>query len=334
MNLLEVIGGQWAIEPAKLIEIKAIYASHLRGEKVDIAAVETRLGRKLQNEPKSYTTQNGVAVIRIDGVIAKRMNMFTEVSGGTSSELASQALQAALADPAAHSIILGIDSPGGTVDGTERLANAVFAARTRGKAIVTLASGCMCSAAYWIGSAAQAVFIEDGTTTVGSIGVVASHTDISGAQVAQGIKTTEISAGKYKRIASQYGPLTPDGRKSIQDQLDYTYSIFVDALAKNRNVSSATVLSQMADGRVFIGQQAIAAGLVDGVTTLDALIARLNSNRKAGTSLARSNAPISTLTGLDLAAKAFMAENPGTAYIAAIKHVQGDRPYGEWPYAI
>lgn len=91
----------------------------------------------------------------------------------------------------------------------------------------------------------------------------------------QGIKTTEITAGQYKRVASQYAPLSESGRASIQDTVDYLYSIFVGAVAKARGVSEDKVLQDMADGRVFIGQQAIAAGLVDGVSTLEGAIARV-----------------------------------------------------------
>ena len=324
MNLFHVWGGHWAIEPAKLLEISSIYANHLRGERVDIAAIEAKLGRKLNNEPKSYAISKGVAILPLEGVIAKRMNMLSQISGGTSSQMAATALQDALHDPAVHSIILAIDSPGGTVDGTQALADAVLAARASGKAIVTLASGAMCSAAYWIGSAAQAVYIADTTTIVGSIGVVTSHQDISKSQENQGIKTTEIAAGKYKRIASNYAPLSADGRKTIQDQLDYTYSIFVDAVAKNRNVSQAAAL-RMADGRIFCGQQAIEAGLVDGITTMDALVTRLSTDRKGSklpTAQAAQMPEQLTRAGLDQAAKAYMLKHPDVGYVAAIQRFE------------
>lgn len=321
-NFLGVLTSPWAIEPSKLIEIQAIYSARLHGDKIDIEAIEKRLGRPLANEARSYTIQDGVAVLPIEGVIAKKMNLMTQISGGTSTQLAAQALQDAINDPSVHSIILSIDSPGGTVDGTQALATAVLAARDSGKTIVTLANGCMCSAAYWIGSAAQAVYIADGTTTVGSIGVVTSHTDVSGAQAAQGLKTTEISAGKYKRIASNYAPLTADGKQSIQDQIDYTYSLFVDAVAKNRNVSANVVLRNMADGRVFMGKQAIAAGLVDGTVTMDALIARLNTDRKAGRSPQPQKAMPLTRAALDLEAKSYMQANPGVSYVTAVKRFE------------
>ena len=284
MKLLDVLTAPWAIEPAKLLEIQAIYATHLRGDKIDIAAIEAKLGRPLANEPKGYEIQDGVAVLPLEGVIAKRANLFSQISGGVSTELVGRDFKAAQADPAVHSIILAIDSPGGTVDGTINLANLVAASD---KPVVALASGTMASAAYWIGSAANSVYITDATTIVGSIGVVATHTDVSKAQAASGVKTTEIAAGKYKRIASSYEPLTKEGRQTIQDQVDYTYALFVDAVAKQRGVSTDKVLSDMADGRIFIGQQAIDAGLVDGVSTLDALVAQLNQARTSGVPTAR-----------------------------------------------
>lgn len=279
MKLLDVISAPWAIEPAKLLEIQAIYATHLRGEKIDLAGVEKRLGRPLDNQPKGYTVDNGVAVLPMDGVLSKRMNLMSEISGGTSTQLLARDLSQANADPAVHSIVLAIDSPGGTVDGTQTLADQV---RASAKPTVAWASGTMASAAYWIGSAAQAIYIADSTTQVGSIGVVAKHTDISASEAAQGVKTTEITAGKYKRIASAYGPLTAEGKQSMQDQVDYTYGLFVDAVATHRGVSAEQVVSDMADGRIFIGQQAVDAGLVDGVSTLGALIGQLASAHASG----------------------------------------------------
>jgi capsid assembly protease len=274
MKLLDVVTGPWAIQPEKLLEIQAIYATHLRGEKIDIEAVEKRLGRPLNNEPKGYQIQDGVAIIPVQGVLGKKANLFTQVSGMASTEMIGNDFKAALNDPQVTGIVLAIDSPGGTVDGTQTLANLVASARGV-KPVVTLASGAMCSAAYWIGASAAEAFISSGTDQVGSIGVVAGHKDISAAEAMQGVKTTEITAGQYKRVASQYAPLSEAGRASIQDTVDYLYSIFVADVAKARGVSEEQVLQDMADGRVFIGQQAIDAGLVDGVSTLDGAVARV-----------------------------------------------------------
>lgn len=285
MRLIDVLTSPWAIVPDKLVEIQNIYAAHFRGEKIDIKALEAKLGQPLNNKPQGYDVIDGVAVLPIDGVISKRMNMFTQISGGVSTELIGRDFKEALNDPSVNSIILRIDSPGGSVDGTQNLADVISSARGV-KPVVAFADGLMASAAYWVGAAADKIYISGETTQVGSIGVVAQHVDISREEEMRGVKTTEIYAGKYKRIASNYKPLSEDGRSTMQDQVDYIYSVFVGSVAKNRGVSEETVLSDMADGRIFIGQQAVKAGLVDGVSTLERLISDL-SNR-AGAALIQS----------------------------------------------
>jgi capsid assembly protease len=286
MKLLDIVTGPWAIQPAKLLEIQAIYATHLRGEKIDLEAVEKRLGRPLNNEPKGYEIRDGVAVLPVTGVLAKKMNLFSSISGGASYELVGRDFDQALNDPAVEAIALVIDSPGGTVDGVQQLGDAIFAARGV-KPVGAIADGMMASAAYWLGAQADVVMAASDTAQIGSIGVVAAHRDISGAEAAAGIKTTEITAGKYKRVASQYAALTEDGRAEIQASVDYLYEIFVGQVAKARGTTVEKVLEGMADGRVFIGQQAVQAGLVDGVSTLDGLIAELKQ-RAAGVAANRN----------------------------------------------
>jgi signal peptide peptidase SppA len=275
VKLLDVLNAPWAILPEKKREIDEIYATHLRGDKIDLKAIEARLERPLNNQKTKYDTVNGVAVLDVEGVIAKKMNLFTAISGGVSTELLGQTFQMALEDPAVTAILLLVDSPGGSVDGPPALADQIYAARGR-KPIVALADGMMASAAYWISAGASQVYAASRTTLVGSIGVVATHLDVSGAEAQRGIKTTEIVSGKYKRMASQYGPLSVEGRQSIQDQTDFLYSVFLDAVTKFRGAaSSEAVHAEMADGRTFFADQALDVGMVDGIATVDELIARL-----------------------------------------------------------
>lgn len=292
MRIIDVLSSPWAILPDKLAEIQAIYATHLRGEKIDIKSIEAKLGRPLDNSEQGYEIINGVAVIPVEGVISKRMNLFSQISGGVSSQLIARDIQGALDNPDVGAIILRVDSPGGTVDGTQELARQVRAAGQQ-KPVVTFVDGMMASAAYWIGSAASASYIGSGTDVVGSVGVVASHTDISKREEAMGIKVTEIYAGKYKRIASEHKTLSEAGQQYMQDNVDYLYTVFVADVAMQRGVDVETVLKNMADGRVFTGQQAIDAGLVDGASTLSALIADL----AAGGPLTRQSARPATRLG-------------------------------------
>ncbi len=283
MKILDVLNSPWAIIPAKLEEITEIYARHMTGPKLskqDIEALRITVGKPMDNKAKGYQVlENGVALLPIDGVLSKRMNMFADISGGTSTQLLERDLNQALMDPAVSSVILQIDSPGGAVDGTEAVARAVFNARSGSKPVVAWVDGTAASAAYWIGSAADAMFTGAETDVVGSIGVAMQHVDRSKSDQSAGITRTDIYSGKYKRIASDNAPLSDEGRAYLQSQADYFYSLFVDAVSAHRGVTVEHVVTNMADGRIFIGQQAIDAGLVDGVSTLDALIADLGSGK-------------------------------------------------------
>lgn len=277
MRIIDIISSPWAIIPSKYAEICGIYARHLLGEKVDLAALEAKMGHPLQNIQQTEI-YGSVAVVPVHGVLAKKANMLQKISGGTSMELISRDFNAAMESDQIKTILLDVDSPGGTVAGTELLSDMVYKARANGKKIIAVANETMASAAYWIASAADEIYIASSTSEVGSIGVVTEHTDTSEAQAAEGIKKTVIHAGKYKAVGHSNAPLSEDDKGVIQAHLDYTYSIFVNAVARNRGVSAETVLADMADGRIFIGQQAIDAGLVDGVSTLGELIAKYSNN--------------------------------------------------------
>jgi signal peptide peptidase SppA len=278
MRILDILCSPWAIEPSRLNEITQIYNTHLKGEKIDLRVLEDKTGRELPYKHPGVQVDNGVAILPVEGVIAKRMNLLTNISGGTSTELLARDFVAAVEDPTVSAVLFLIDSPGGGVDGVQELSELIYKRRAE-KKIYAISDGMICSAAYWIGSAAERVFITSDTVAVGSIGVVAQHVDISGMEKMNGIKTTEIYAGKYKRIASQYEPLTEEGRATIQEMVDYIYSTFVEDVARNRGVEVDEVLAKMADGRVFIGKQAIEAGLVDGVSTVAALVKALGIKR-------------------------------------------------------
>lgn len=273
MKLTDIINGPWAITPDMLNEIRSIYAKHLRGEKINIKDIEARTGEALKNKPQGYDLINGAAIIPIEGVIAKKMNLFMQISGGASTQLIERDFKAALSDSAVEKIILNIDSPGGAIDGTFELANLIYGSRGK-KPVIAYTDGMMASAAYAIGSAADKIYISGDTAAVGSIGVVAAHEDISKFEEKLGVKTTEIYAGKYKRIASQYQPLSAEGFASIKEQVDYLYGVFMDEVAKFRGVSIEEVFAKMSTDvkSLFRGRQAIEAGLVDGVAALDQLI--------------------------------------------------------------
>ena len=269
MQCTDLISTPWAIDKSILREIHNLSRIDTRWEATDRIATFV---------PQPFQVLEGVAVIPVNGVILKALNAWPGSTDVTSSSQIQCNLISALDDPEIHSILLWIDSPGGTVDGSHQLARTIYNGRNI-KPIVALADGRMCSAAYWIGSAAEKAFVSCNTTEVGGIGVVTMHRDISAQESKLGVKTTEITAGQYKRIASQHLPLSEQGKAMLQSQVDYIYSVFVQEVAAFRGVSADVVFTRMADGRVFLGNQAVSNGLVDGISTRAELIKKMNRDR-------------------------------------------------------
>lgn len=278
MKLMQILNSPWAIAPEKLKEIRDVYATHMKGEKIDLKSLQAlrRTGIDDLDEERGYRVESGVAIIDVRDVLSKGLTFFSYLFGGTSMRQIGESFDMAMEDPQVHAIILAIDSPGGTVDGTEELSGKIMAARGD-KPIYAWADGMMASGAYWIGAAADQIFISGETATIGSIGVVATHVDYSESDRKMGEHWTEITAGRYKRIASSHRPLSEEGRAYIQDQVDSLYSVFVQSVAAMRDRPVEEILAA-ADGQIFIGRKAIEAGLADGMSSLNDLVNQLKED--------------------------------------------------------
>jgi len=266
----------WAILPDSLEQIYTVLRDHKLGA-TDIEAIEAKLGKSLANE-RDVRIEDGIAVIPVVGPIARRMNMFHRISGGTSAEVLIQEIENALADEDVDAILLNIDSPGGTVDGTKEIGDLIFESRGK-KPIWGFASGTMASGAFWVGSQVDRLSAFD-TTSIGSIGVVMSHFDYSKADENAGIKRTYLTAGKYKRIVNDAEPLSDEGRKYIQTMLDDYYNLFLDAVAQGRGVDKETVLKDMADGKMFIASKALRNNMIDAIEPIDITVKLLKEEVK------------------------------------------------------
>lgn len=289
MRLLDLVRAPWGITP-EIFETLAQFYQTTLGEKIDTRAITAKLGAaglRGLNLSREFDVIDGVAVIPVEGVLSRHLSFFSLIFGGTSTVDIADAITAAVRDPEVSAIVLDVDSPGGEVAGTQELATHIRAAREF-KPIVAHTAAMMASAAYWIGSAAERVLISGDTTLVGSIGVVATHFDQSRRLENMGVRATEIVAGKFKRAVSAIAPLTEDGRRMLQERVDALYRAFVAGVATNRGVTVEEVLERMAEGRVFVGRDAIEAGLVDDVASMSELIESLRS-RAAGKPGARAN---------------------------------------------
>lgn len=278
MKLSDIVTEPWAIEQSELSEMRQIYTTHMKGDKIEFGKnMEAGMKEFLLTGNQNYSSNDNVAIVEIRGTISKQSSIIDSLLFDTisSNNLKMQFLNA-IDDEHVDAILLMIDSPGGTVDGTQEFANLIYDNRGK-KPVIAYSDGVMASAAYWIGAAADSIYISGGTVRVGSIGVIATHTDWSKMDKEMGLEVTEIIAGKYKNVGTPNKPLSEEHEAIIQNRLDYIYSIFVNDVAKFRGVSVEQAL-EMADGKIFLGKQSIDAGLVDGEFSETAMIDYIKDN--------------------------------------------------------
>jgi len=266
----------WAILPSKLEEIEAVLEFHMAGGKFTASELEARIGG---GSSRPEIAQSGaVAVIPLQGVIAHRMGSMTEMSGGVSTERIAAMLKQAVADPNVGSIVLDVNSPGGTVAGVTELAADIRAAAAK-KPVIAQVNALAASAAYWAISGATEIVVTP-SGDVGSIGVITSHLDTTEADAKTGVKRTVISAGKYK--AEGAGPLTEDAQTAIQARVNEFYAMMTADIAKGRGVPVAEVRGGFGEGRLVGAKAAVASKMADRIATMDETLGRLVGGRAAG----------------------------------------------------
>lgn len=278
----------WAILPEKLPDLQ-----DRLGQRIDALSVAPQQPRAIRGLPSApgrsagglsvggrpIRILGGTALLPIFGPLSPRMDLLTWLLGGTPLDAVGFALNTLVADPEVKTIVLVIDSPGGSVYGIEELASEIFQARGQ-KRIVALADPFAASAAYWLAAQAGEVLVTP-SGMVGSVGVIAMHRDVSGAEQKAGVKTTTITAGQYKAEGSPFEPLSAEARAYIQQQVDEYHGMFVDALARGRRVSTSKVREDFGKGRMLTAPAARAQGMVDRIDTLDGVI-EANQGAKSG----------------------------------------------------
>jgi len=269
-RVLSVAMEPWAITRTMLAVVARVLGRRLGGDPLSFDDDSPGFERR---PPAGPVTANGYAVIPIHGVIAPRMNAFSDISGGSTFEQATAALADAVAHPRVQAIVLDIDSPGGSVLGASEFARRVMAARTK-KPIIASANYQMCSAAYWLGACATEV-VAAPSAVLGSIGVFTIHEDLSKALEDAGVKLTYISAGKYKVDGVDGQPLTETAAGRLQTQVDAHYARFIGDVAKGRGLTDAAVRDGYGQGACVNADEALALGMIDRIETLDETIGRL-----------------------------------------------------------
>jgi signal peptide peptidase SppA len=244
-------------------------------------AGETMQAVSPDKQPTSYTariTDDGIAVVSILGTLVRRSSYLGAASGLTSYHEIEAMAETAFADPRARAVLLEIDSSGGEAGGVFDLAVRLRQlSKETGKPLWAVADESALSAAYAIASAAEQIWVPQ-TAEIGSIGVVALHTDHCEADAKEGVSYTYIYAGQHKVDGNPHQPLSPEVHGRIQTDVDVLYGQFVGLVAQHRSLSEQQIRSTDAD--VFRGKSAVKAGLADHVGTLSQALEALGETVK------------------------------------------------------
>ena len=226
--------------------------------------------------PFNYSVQGEVGIVSIKGPLTNRDVWYNRFLGVTSYADVRHALLYAANQSDVKAIVLDIDSGGGAVSGVADAGNLIRLIDENVKPVYSFTDGAMCSAAYWLGCSAREIYSSN-VSTVGSIGVIATHMEYSKALKDAGIGVTVVRAGEYKALANSVEPLSDKAKTQLQNQLNAAYSVFLEHVADCRNTTVNLCDANMAQGREFFGKEALAAGLVDGIETFDSMMNRVVS---------------------------------------------------------
>lgn len=213
--------------------------------------------------PPPYEVRNGVAVIRVSGVIDRvaRISFFTGLPYTEGQNRIRQAVEKALEDTHVKAILFSINSPGGTAAGTKELADFIAASAAQ-KPMAAYADGLCASAAYWLAAATGRIFAPV-TAQVGSIGVIAVLTDWTKATEKAGLVRTVLASGQWKAAGSPDKTLTDDERLLFQSQLETLHAIFKADVSSRMGISAPE--AQWAEGQTVLGERALELGLVSQI---------------------------------------------------------------------
>jgi protease-4 len=167
-------------------------------------------------------------------------------------------------------IVLRIDSPGGGVGPAQEIHAEVKKAQKEKKVVVSMGS-VAASGGYYIACGADRIMANPGTIT-GSIGVIVESLNVEELLGKLGLRSVVVKSGKHKDLGSPLRPMTAEDRRLLQGVIDSVHEQFIRAVAEGRHLPLEKV-RQLADGRIFSGEQARSLGLVDELGNLEDTIA-------------------------------------------------------------
>lgn len=257
-----------AIHPSKAEIVIAALSERLGIIRIDAASMSSfdELSRSGQNPRLGYDVVEGVAIIPVQGTLVQKLGSLRPYSGMTGYDGIRMNLLSAMVEPDVKAVVFDINSPGGEVSGCFDLVDTIYSCRGE-KPIWAILNEYAYSAAYAIASATDHITVPR-TGGTGSIGVIWMHMDMSQAIKDNGLNVTIVRHGDRKAETNPYGPLTKKALQSSQEDIDEVGKLFADTVARNRGISSDSILSLQA--ATFQGQSSIEKGLADSVMAPDA----------------------------------------------------------------
>lgn len=216
-----------------------------------------------EDDGPGYEVRDGVAIVSLKGVMSREISSLEKACGGVDVDEVGELLRKADEDPSVKAIVLSVDSPGGSVNGTEELAATIGALE---KPVVSHTAGMAASAGLWAFSQADARYVSE-SAQVGSVGVYMALLDQSGRFAANGLRQDVIKsqASPLKGAGIPGTSLTDAQREKEQETVDYLYARFSGAV----KAAMPGVKPEALTGGMYFGSQAVAMGLADSVASLD-----------------------------------------------------------------
>lgn len=223
-------------------------------------------------------TRNGkrLAQVTLAGPMMKGQSSLAELGMSTSTIAARRAIRAAAADPEISGILLALDSPGGTVAGTQDLATDVKLA-SRKKPVIAHVDDLTASAAYWVASQADEVWANTPTALVGSVGTLVEVTESVGRSERLGVRQRVFSTGPMKAVGADH-PITDEQAAYLQNLVDTLQQEFDGAVKKGRRLSAAQ-MNEIRSGAIYPATRAMELGLINGIRPLDQTIEALSQSK-------------------------------------------------------
>lgn len=215
---------------------------------------------------RTTTPTEQIAVIYAEGAIVDGEGGSGMIGGDQIARLIRQARH----DDDVRAIVLRVNCPGGSVTASEKVLREVRVAR-ESKPVVVSMGGIATSGGYFISAAADAIFVNPETIT-GSIGVVMYLPVIEGLLESFDVRSDGVSTGPMSGLFSLTNRKTPAQAARLEEIIDETYLDFLNIVAEGRSMELAAV-RELAKGRVWMGEQALEAGLADRMGGLREAIA-------------------------------------------------------------